>query len=487
MLKWLFVAVQLIATASAQQYAGMLDSLVKKHPPVFNINNIPINICFIKYSGQSVGFIVAGHAEKAVCQIASFEVAERLKAAGYTDSTVFSYGAGYDLRLGNRSSQYADLLKEMQDSFAVLAKKNPLQVRLFEVSLQEYQQKLDLIKKNFTVIKDKLNGTASVNNRFIITYKDVPFPLVVPFYTADSMIQFTIKKSSIGEIPGDVIKKARVNDLKAAGKLIQNSINSNTQTIRKIQAATDNTRPYTFTCYVISDGDIVLEKQGLGNYPSPPDDYIMRKRDKQTGRVLSESVITFQQALNALNNPAIDKRAGVRENLEAWVKLIRVYSVAFARNKADLIQELRRANTFMTAEIAAVTRYIVKLEQLDRSKDNDMAVDAFLRGWTINTHDPVMDKKLDTWYEGWRKKVWMELLKGQVSLQSKRSLSPIDDIDNIAGTFQSENVFFRVNSNGDEYIITPFQVLGGKFIQVIDKNIPVAEFYTNHNFRADEE
>jgi hypothetical protein len=42
-----------------------------RNTKVFSINNIPINICFLKNANGYNGFLIAGHAERAVCSAAS--------------------------------------------------------------------------------------------------------------------------------------------------------------------------------------------------------------------------------------------------------------------------------------------------------------------------------------------------------------------------------------------------------------------------------
>lgn len=50
--------------------------------PIYDINNLPISVWFIKEGDDFKGFIVAGHATKAVCEVASLEVHNKIKAIG---------------------------------------------------------------------------------------------------------------------------------------------------------------------------------------------------------------------------------------------------------------------------------------------------------------------------------------------------------------------------------------------------------------------
>jgi hypothetical protein len=44
-------------------------------------------------------------------------------------------------------------------------------------------------------------------------------------------------------------------------------------------------------------------------------------------------------------------------------------------------------------------------------------------------------------------------------------------------------VFFKVVSIGDSYEITPYKIIGGEFIQVLDKQVGITQYFTSFNFR----
>ena len=53
----------------------------------------------------------------------------------------------------------------------------------------------------------------------------------------------------------------------------------------------------------------------------------------------------------------------------------------------------------------------------------------------------------------------------------------------VIGILHSDDVFFKVTSSGDEYEITPYKILGGEFVQILDKNVGITQYCTPFNFR----
>jgi hypothetical protein len=468
----------------AQRNRDSLDILAD-HAFVFNINNTPINICFIKNSDSLfVGFIVAGHAEKAVCQIASMEIKSDLEKIGYTDSTIFSFCVAYDLRNKNPGKPYDSLLRKMKQKFIKLKKDNPLQIRILEVSEKEYLQRLEKMHNNFIALKSRLNNPSSKYDRLILNYKNVPFPLVVPFYSTDTIVTFRIKKDIIGDLPQESYRKSFGNEITQSVAEMDKYIRTNQREMTRIQNANDNTREYVFKFYTMYKGNIRLVEQGIGGYSKPPEGFVIIEKDRATGRIVNTRPISFYEAITALNDRTIGRDASDEILLRKWVDDIRKYQNEFNQNKRKLINNIRETNNRMNAEKNILNSYARQLVQENATDNYRLLIDGFLRGWTFNTYNDLMNKQLDDWYNIKRKQTWKMILKDTNFISnSKVAITGDTDSENMAGIFDSENVFFRVKPEGDYYVITPYQVLGGNFFQVIRKKSPYAQFYTLNNFR----
>ena len=53
----------------------------------------------------------------------------------------------------------------------------------------------------------------------------------------------------------------------------------------------------------------------------------------------------------------------------------------------------------------------------------------------------------------------------------------------MGGIFHADDVYFQVRSKNNNLIITPYKVVGGNFIQVINKEIGLSYLQTPYNFR----
>lgn len=465
-----------------------MDSLVATHPKVFNINNIPINVCFIKDLDTYKGFIIAGHAEKAVCQIASLEIKKTLDSLGYTDSTVFTYGVGFDLRETDADGSYHKALQELHKKFASVRDSNLFEVRLFEVQLADYKIKQDQFRKAFTTIRNKFadSGLAAKPSKYILNYKNVNFPLVVPFFTADSIIRFRIPVNTLGELPAQNFQQAVVSDLKKSVVYYRQMINKNLNTISRIQASTNSHKDYTFTYYGYSGyGELNIFSDDLGGFPKPPDDYSITRKDLTTGKIISTRPITYEEAVRILHNPnGIHIDADISAELNYFIEKVRQFSLEFGKNKTGLIKRIKAANVKLKKEGDATAQLLNSLKVSESGHDDALTVDAFLRGWTINSNDSIANKKLYAWYQSKRPVVWKYILSFYPELATVRNPSLDMKTPLLAGIFQSENVFFHVLRRDNHYIVTPYQMLGGEFAELVDKRIPIPVFYTLNNFRT---
>lgn len=53
----------------------------------------------------------------------------------------------------------------------------------------------------------------------------------------------------------------------------------------------------------------------------------------------------------------------------------------------------------------------------------------------------------------------------------------------MGGIFHSDDVFFQIESEENNFVITPYKVVGGEFIQIVDKQIGISYIQSPFNFR----
>lgn len=450
---------------------------------IFSINTIPISICFLKDStnGHNVGFIIAGHAEKAACQIATAEVQNILDKVGNSASTVFTYGVGFDDRTNSWTPEYETAMSEMKARFMALKEHYPSEVRLLEVPVQKYHAEVEKVRNNFLKIKKSMDLHTSPHDRFVINYTDVNYPLVIPFYVSDSIVSWRISKKSIGDIPTHSQIVAVRNDLNKSKADIKVSIAKNLKTVARLDATTNSLREYKFYYYFLKTSRLDSSFDNLGWHPSPPQ--FRYTTEDQYGHVVSERSITVEEARKYMNDPSVRKDPGVKESLEAWLNLVKLYQQSFAGKKAELKTAILQLNKLLSKEYIYLDSCSGVIGHLTDRDDQGKNVDAFLRGWPFNSYDDNLNKALNTWYER-RKIVWGELLRDRKEYQ--QVIDPFymqNHTTSLAGIFQSENVFFKVQSAGDDYIIIPYQMIGNPFVQIVDRELALPQLFTLHNFR----
>lgn len=156
--------------------------LLKKVQPI-DINRLPINICFFTDSNEHyVGFIIAGHAYKSVCQVASMAVRHLLDSLGYNEQSIFSFGVGFDYR-SDSAGVYDILLHALAKVFYNLEAQDIGQVSVRILPYYEFESKLQSIRQNCTHVWAAMDSGTGIN-RVIFRYHDVGFPIMTPFYTS---------------------------------------------------------------------------------------------------------------------------------------------------------------------------------------------------------------------------------------------------------------------------------------------------------------
>ena len=437
--------------------------------PLYDINNQPISVWFISDDSRYVGFIVAGHATKAVCEVASLEVYNKLKAIGKDDASIFSFGVGYNFKRNNDSDYtYHSTLEEMKIKFEDLSYEYPEQVNIGIIPVSQYNEYLSLLKSHINLANRSDEWTTH-----IVEYKLNNFPLIAPFYYSETsqIIQIRVPKSKFGGIPTELVYAAYEEALSEGEDELNENLRNNQIALNEIR---NYSNPYNTDIEIISywtvEGDYIINRQEeLRGHRPPPDGYYLVEPDG------ARRPLTFKQAIPYLNDPNTIVYPTARRRLEHWIKQAEEDMKDFHRQRKSLREKINDGNKKIEKLIAKIDDRRAKL----RNRDNqDYIIDAFLRGWVFEAGSDEMNRKLDNWYATYRQTVWNYMLD-QVSTSNVNARV----LGKLGGVFHSDDVFFQVNSEGNNFIITPYKVVGGEFIQVIDKEIGISYIQSPFNFR----
>lgn len=439
--------------------------------PIYDINNLPISVWFIKSNNKYVGFIVAGHATEAVCKVASLEVHNNVKKLGDKEDAIFSFGLGYDMLDDPADGfRYDGLLRKMQKELQDLQLKNPDQVSVGEIDQQKYLEYLDLFKQHIQLAQKSTDW-----DTHIVEYKLTNFPLISPFYQVDNAkpISFKVPKSLFGKIPTELVYATYEQSLVEVEKSLIQTTNTNQKEIERVAKFKNSETSiplWDIQYYSFQDNALYTHKEKLRGYLPPPDGYEICEGQGFARRNCQP--ITFRQAIEYLKDPAIvaNSPKSVIEGLKKWQKIAAEDIKSFQSRKQAILSKIKQANQTIKDYLVIVKH---RREELNQRDNQDYIIDAYLRGWVFGTGDAEMDKRLDIWYEG-RNTVWQQLMKQY----------PKAKVDGkLAGIFQSDDVFFKVLSGSNNFIITPYKVVGGEFIQVIDKQMNISYLQSPFNYR----
>ncbi len=449
----------------------------------YSINSLPIHVCFIKDRSYYVGFIIAGHAYKSVCSAASLEVSRLLKKEGYTGETVSSFGIGYDLRPRAVDKTYNLMVANMYTRLARLAKNNPDEIILQTISLSTYQALSAKIKHAFLTFRQAFDNGSTKQNRYIIRYENVPHPVVVPFFQHDSIIRLTVPNKVFGEIPALHLFADLRRDFMRSDSIANICIIKNRITLRKLSGATDNTRDYKFHYFRENLGLIDSVPFNLGKFPLTPPGFTITTKDA-FGNILNSRPITFKEALRAQFDPNTTFTAEAQRNLKDFISLGKLYQKKFESNKIAMERDLIRMINSLQDDKVYILSYLNSTLSEDEEHEQQVVIDAFLRGWNFQINDSVTNRSFRLWYKE-RPAVWKQILSQYPQfMPASNALYRNDDKDYIAGIFQSERVFFDVRKEGANFTITPFFLLGNSFLQVTDHYIDTPLFYSLSEFKS---
>lgn len=444
-----------------------------KSLPSYDINNRPISVWFIKDADKYVGFIVAGHATKSVCEIASIEVREKLKAIDSKNTAIFSFGIGYNLQAGTDWNEtYNALLQTMEEKFVNLALQYSDQVTVETIKYEEYHSYLMLLKQHISTANDAKNW-----DTHIVEYKLNNFPLIAPFYYTSSkdIIQIEIPKTLFGQIPTSLVYSSYEKSLTSEEQAIKGFLEQNEQQIQQLQnySPEDAIIPiWDIGYWKVGKERYYKKRETLIGYSPPPKGLVIVQKNEQ-GKIVSERPITLQEALGYLNDPGVVSRTDKKliNELRDWQQRAQKEISTFKQRKKAVKDKVQAANIDLQASLTKIKQLQVNLKNGD---NQDYLIDAFLRGWVFDAGDEHLNRQLDNWYRDYRQLVWNYILEN----------IPNAEIENkIGGVFYADDVFFQVEAKQNTFLITPYKVVGGEFVQVIDKLKGISHLHSPFNYR----
>ncbi len=390
--------------------------------PDYDINNAPISVWVITEGVDNVGIIIAGHAEKAVCQVASIAVITAFEELGDNKNKFVSFGIGFDIRPKSTnlwSPDYNAQITELIGKLNHLREQYPNQVKINVIQYNQYQKAFNALNNQLKYIKN------SVWDTHVVEYKYDNSPLIIPFqyFGSDEVVTFKLSKSVFGEIPYELALDSLTKKLDDAEKEIKK---------------------------MIEDIEDILREFEKG---------FLEIRKPKTGKIIRKNFKTLNEAKQLISKEQIQY-----EYLQKKITRHEDFLKLFKESYDKLHDKLSK-------ELANIAEYREKIQKI---KEKDIfLIDAFLRGWAFSTSNEVFNSKLDNWYDTKRAEVWQMIL----------SKIPQAKTSQLGGIFHSDDVFFKVVSNNDEYEITPYKIIGGDFIQVLNKKIGITQYFTQFNFR----
>lgn len=439
--------------------------------PIYDINNTPISVWFIKKEEKYLGFIVAGHATKAVCEVASIEVHNKFKKIGNNESSIFSFGVGhYIIDEDEWTVEFNETLNSMEEKFNNLQHEidydndftNNYQVKLGKINYSDYKEDINLIQEHIEIANNY-----EAWDKHIVEYKLKESPLIVPFYdiSTNSKIEFEIPKSTFGEIPGDFAFLSYKKNLEDWKEKLETAIENNYNLIDSLQNSniTDNTHcRRNFNCYKHNDDLLLTETKTLvGNHIHCINWFRWTSKGDTIDITLEEALQTIHTFKDTSHqNILIDWKDNWLEN-----------TMQFEENKREIIDEILSETKIIKDELRD---HISLIQDIMKQDDQDLIVDAFLRGWIFDMDDDDLNTELDDWYKNYRKSVWDYIFKKIPKAKVEGKLG---------GIFHADDVYFQVRPTKDTFIITPYKVVGGDFLQIIDKEMGISYLQSPFNFR----
>lgn len=462
--------------------------------PDYDINNTPIALWLLVSGDDYKGIIVTGHADSAVCEVASTEIANTLAKLPTTKESFFSFGICYDIRPAitdnDQQKKYNAALKDLHHKFLSMKKELPDRIVVNTIEYQTYCKKTDRVLSH---IFDQAQKSTTYSNALEFDFTSTTdFPIIIPFFTfSGDTISFTLSRNKFNNSFKSIVYRSLTGE---ADRLIQafrkikyknDSISDRLKITYKTydfsMAATLDYIHYSYLQYTkemaipqprhTSLAVILTPETIIGTLTTQDLGYSLRRRiyQNQTGTPVSyKEALTVDDPASKLYDLRYDTKAAVRATARTFTDTITKYHAKIKSIK----QTIAASNHVMDTKILALQKFKKNIESRDIF---DMTVDGFLRAWPFSTYTTQTDQELDTWYKTDRPELWRELLRQHPS-------AGVDQ--KIGGIFNADDVFFKVTrENNNVYRITPLKVIGNKFLVILDPQVSITQIITPFNLR----
>jgi len=436
--------------------------------PHYNINNRPISLWMLKEDTFNIGFIIAGHAEAAICRIASAELLNTMDRLDHNPWSMASFGVAFDIRHRNSplwSIAYHNTLRTLERRFYDLAIGYPNDVSTFSMQASECEAVYAAIKSETDRLKERSDWDS-----FVLEHEQRDLPLLLPFTTVgtEDTIRFSVPKTIFGKLPIELALVSYREDIKAA-QLILDSLMVGNEDVRRLMKA-KRVEPGSALIWSVHEGSIKPEMVIIRALPDIGKmlGWEIVQKDGKDGRIVERRSANYEEVKEIVNDP-IRSRTYSPENIDSVRKELRQYEALHDTLQQEWNEQLGKVDLAQQSLKKEKVRILHMLAEIKKRDYSDHIIDAMLRGWPFSTEDSVLNKKLDEWYDSKRPLVWEHIFSMRPDLRVK---------DRLGGIFHSDDVFFQVDEKGDSYEITPIKITGGTFVQVIDKQTDLVWIYS---------
>ena len=416
---------------------------------LYDINQPPIALWVFEQHDEPLGFFLTGHGDESACKEASGHLLRTMREVWQTEDIV---GAGFGFSWREETdSSYRMKIEKMKEEFEKIQReRGGGQVKVLTVDAELYRKTCALIETSLSFGK-QAKWQVTVIEHYL---SEEESPLLIPFYyvNQEGYLKFRLDEQLLG-LPKELLNIANFNQIEhdlSAKKA------ANEELLKKLEEVQQNLDKYTSFKAEFPIYDCYLTEKSSAD--------IMALEFKYEIRTYS---LNFAEKL-------IDPKTGKE------VKSIPpgAYIVHRGTGKTDI---LKRINEIENFAVEANQHIELERERIKKARmiNTEILIDAFLRGWRLSAGEDKENEIFDHWVKEKRVQVWQKILD---NLDNKRLRVKKG---HLAGIFHQENVIFDVKpiENGLVYEVTPYYVLGGDFIQIVDKEAGVCMFASPYTCR----
>lgn len=443
--------------------------------PNYDINNSPIAFYLLKDKGSNVGFMVTGHAEMSVCKMASLELMTFLDKHSKHKNSYFSFGIAFDMRPLNTNlwtKEYSDDLQELYNKFEALQR---------SVNMPEYKSVVadtinyDEYIASKTALNELSEAEKSMYDKGYVTVveHDLPqIPYIIGFQNAKGEpISFELSKKALKSLEPEYLYSSYLAIVKDYEDDLKDMAKKNRESLYALKYK-DTSDQYLTMLSVSKELELVFNEYYLPAYPRHTSLWTIT--DSVTGEVTHTfnyvEVLKYAEEVKEFNNQQ-EFEKGIKDYEEWFERSMDQYDSLYNAYRKEMPKAyaLHQKNfSYWTNEIKGYRQQIYQID------GTEIMVDAFLRGWPVTTSDPDLDDKLDAIYVAERQQIWIELMQQHPNANIEGDM---------AGVFQSENVFFQVSQAGSKYVMVPFQVLGGPISRITHPSRDLVRYFSPYLLR----